>query len=134
MTWGFTTTFVRFGQLIRKSNIRIVITTTFVRQLFKIVFSYERQTIFALIRCKVCSCRTRIDVGYRHNTNTYNYNDLCHFLKLLLVSICQLNSSTTPFESRGDTTCLKFISFTKNNWMTTMEDKLAKLYLYLENT
>jgi hypothetical protein len=37
----------------------------------------------------VCSCRTRVRVVHRRDTDTYGYIELCHSLKLLLVSMCQ---------------------------------------------
>jgi hypothetical protein len=47
--------------------------------------TYEARTFFGL---GVSRCRTRVRVGYRHVTDTYNYIELCHFFKLLSVSTC----------------------------------------------
>jgi len=44
---------------------------------------YEAQT---LLRLDVSLCQTRVDVRHRHNNDTYDYIELCHFLKLLSVS------------------------------------------------
>jgi hypothetical protein len=51
-----------------------------------ILDTYEARTLLGL---DVSRCRTRVRVGHRHNTDTYNYIELCHFFKLLSVSTCQ---------------------------------------------
>jgi len=69
--------------------------------------NYEART---LLRLGVSLCRTRIGVWHRHDTNTYNYTELCHFIKLLLVSACPRPCSVwCP--------CLRFIDTLKANML-----------------
>jgi hypothetical protein len=46
--------------------------------------AYETQ---ALLGLGVSRCQTRVSAGYRHNTDTYNYIELCYFFQSRLNSI-----------------------------------------------
>jgi len=59
--------------------------------------SYGINEAWIFLRLGVFRCRTH--VGVQHGHDTYNYTELCHFLKLLSVSACQCPVSVSLFHS-----------------------------------